>query len=50
MKHIVSLEKEFELIYAEAAKVLDISIDEILEIALAEYVANLIPNKKEALN
>ena len=31
MKHIVSLEKEFELIYAEAAKVLDISIDEILE-------------------
>ena len=50
MKHIVSLEKEFELIYAEAAKVLDISIDEILEIALAEYVNGFCLKKKEALN
>ena len=50
MKHIVSLESEYELIYANAAKFAGISIDEILEIALAEYVVNLIPKKEKALN
>jgi hypothetical protein len=50
MKHIVSLESEYELIYANAAKYFGIAVDEILEIALAEYVVNLIPKKEKALN
>ena len=50
MKHIVNLSPQLELIYVEAAKVLGISVDEILCSVLEEYVANLIPNKKEALN
>ena len=50
MKHIVSLSPQLELIYVEAAKVLDIRVDEILEIALSEYVNNLIPKKEKALN
>jgi hypothetical protein len=50
MKHIVNLSPQLELIYVEAAKVLDVSADEILCSVLEEYVANLIPNKKEALN
>lgn len=50
MKHIISLSRELELIYAEASKLLGVTVDEILEIALDEYVANLIPIKKEALN
>ena len=50
MKHIVTLSPQLEMIYVEAAKVLDISTDEILCSVLEEYVENLIPNKKEALN
>ncbi len=50
MKHIVSLESEYELIYANSAKYLGITVDEILEIALAEYVQNLCLKKKQALN
>lgn len=50
MKHIVSLEPEYELIYAEAAKYLGFTIDGVLEIALAEYVTNLIHKKEKALN
>ena len=40
MKHIVSLSPQLELIYVEAAKVLDTSIDEILCSVLEEYKAN----------
>ena len=50
MKHIVSLSPQLEAIYAEAAKVLDISIDEFLCSVLEEYVENLIWQKKKALN
>ena len=50
MKHTVNLSPQLEDIYAEAAKVLNVRVDEILEITLAEYVTNLIPNKKRALN
>jgi hypothetical protein len=50
MKHIVSLSPQLELIYVEAAKVLGISTDEILCSVLEEYVENLIPIKKQALN
>ena len=50
MKHIVSLSPQLELIYVEAAKVLDISIDEILCNVLEEYLGNLIMQKKKALN
>jgi hypothetical protein len=49
MKHIVSLESEYELIYANAAKFAGISIDEILEIALAEYIQTIV-KKEKALN
>ena len=49
MKHIVSLESEYELIYANAAKFVGISIDEILEIALAEYIQTIV-KKEKALN
>jgi hypothetical protein len=50
MKHVVELSPTLEEIYIESSKILEIPVDNILEIALAEYVANLIPNKKEALN
>ena len=50
MKHIVSLSPELELIYANAAKYLGIAVDEILGIALDEYVENLYLKKKQALN
>ena len=50
MKHIVSLSPQLELIYVEAAKVLGISVDEILCGVLEEYVENLIRQKKKALN
>ena len=50
MKHIVSLSPQLELIYVEAAKVLDIHVDEILCSVLEEYVENLIRQKKRALN
>lgn len=50
MKHIVSLSPQLELIYVEAAKVLDISIDEVLRSVLEDYVGNLIMQKKKALN
>ena len=50
MKHVVSLSPQLEEIYIESSKLLGIPVDNVLEIALDEYVANLIPNKKEALN
>ena len=50
MKHIASLSPELELIYVEAAKYLGISVDEILAIALHEYVEKICLKKKEALN
>ena len=50
MKHVVNLEPAYEAIYSEAAKALEIPIDDFLEIALAEYVVNLIPKKEKALN
>ena len=51
MKHVVELNPKLEEIYIESSKILGIPVDNILEIALAEYVSNLIPNnKKEALN
>ena len=50
MEHIVNLPPQLEEIYIESSKLLGLSVDNVLEIALAEYVANLIPNKKEALN
>ena len=50
MKHIVSLSPQLEMIYVEAAKVLEISVDEILCSVLEEYVENLIRQKKKALN
>ena len=50
MKHVVELSPKLEEIYIESSKLLGLSVDNVLEIALAEYVANLIPNKKEALN
>lgn len=50
MKHVVNLPPQLEEIYIESSKLLGLSVDNVLEIALAEYVANLIPNKKEALN
>ena len=50
MKHTVNLPPQLEKIYIESSKLLGLSVDNVLEIALAEYVANLIPNKKEALN
>ena len=49
MKHIVSLSPQLELIYVEAAKVLEIKVEEILELTLAEYVTNLV-KKEKALN
>ena len=50
MKHIVNLSPQLEMIYVEAAKVLEISTDEILCSVLEEYVENLIKQKKKALN
>lgn len=50
MKHIVSLSPQLEMIYVEAAKVLDIQVDEMLCCVLEEYVENLIKQKKKALN
>lgn len=49
MKHIVSLESEYELIYANAAKYLGIAVDDFLEIALAEYIQTIV-KKEKALN
>lgn len=50
MKHIVNLETEYELIYTNAANFLGVAVDELLEIALAEYIQNLCLKKKKALN
>lgn len=50
MKHIVNLSPKLELIYVDAAKVLDVTVDEILCSVLEEYVENLIKQKKKALN
>ena len=50
MKHTVLLSPQLEMIYVEAAKVLEISVDEILCSVLEEYVENLIRQKKKALN
>lgn len=50
MKYVVNLTPQLEEIYIESSKLLGLSVDNVLEMALAEYVANLIPNKKEALN
>lgn len=50
MKHIVSLNPELELIYANAAKILGISVDEILCSVLYEYVEKMYLKKKKALN
>lgn len=50
MKHIVNLSPQLELIYVDAAKVLDVTVDEILCSVLEEYVENLIKQKKKALN
>jgi hypothetical protein len=49
MKHVVNLTTQLEEIYVEAAKVLEIKVEEILELALAEYVTNL-AKKEKALN
>jgi hypothetical protein len=49
MKHVVNLTPQLEEIYVEAAKVLDIKVEEILELTLAEYVTNLV-KKEKALN
>lgn len=49
MKHVVNLEPAYEAIYSEAAKVLEIPIDEFLEIALAEYIQTIV-KKEKALN
>ena len=49
MKHIVSLSPQLELIYVEAAKVLNIQVDEILCSVLEDYVENLIMQKKKVM-
>lgn len=49
MKHVVNLTPQLEEIYVEAAKVLKIKVEEILELTLAEYVTNL-AKKEKALN
>lgn len=49
MKHVVNLTPRLEEIYVEAAKVLEIKVEEILELTLAEYVTNLV-KKEKALN
>lgn len=50
MKHVVNLSPQLEEIYVEASKVLGISVDEVLNSVLEDYVAKLIPKKKKALN
>ena len=50
MKHVVELSPKLEEIYIESSKILGIPVDNVLEIALAEYVANLMPIKKGSLN
>lgn len=50
MKHIVSLSPQLELVYVEAGKIIGLPVEQLLEIALAEYVHNLIPKKEKALN
>ena len=50
MNHIVSLSPQLEEIYAQSAFFLGISVDEVLNSVLVEYVENLIKQKKKALN
>ena len=50
MKHVVNLSPQLEEIYQQSAKFLGISVDEVLNSVLEDYVAKLIPKKKKALN
>ena len=50
MKHIVSLSPELEKIYANASNFLGITVDEILEEVLKEYVENLCLEEEKALS
>ena len=45
MKHVVNLNPQLEEIYVESAKILGLSVDDVLEIALAEYIVNLVQKK-----
>ena len=40
MKHVVNLSPQLELVYVEAGKIIDLSVEQLLEIALDEYVHN----------
>lgn len=50
MKYIVNLTPQLEDIYLESSKMLGIDVNDVLEIVLAEYVANMLPKTREALN
>lgn len=45
MKHVVELNPQIEEVYVESAKILGVSVDDVLEIALTEYVINLMQKK-----
>jgi hypothetical protein len=50
VKYIVNLTPQLEDIYLESSKMLGIDVNDVLEIVLAEYVANMLPKTREALN
>ena len=50
MKYIINLTPQLEDIYIESSKMLGIDVKDVLEIALAEYVVNMIPKTGKALN
>jgi hypothetical protein len=50
VKYIVNLTPQLEDIYLESSKMLGIDVNDVLEIVLAEYVVNMLPKTREALN